>query len=78
MLKRMRFRGPSVVADIREKYGFDGELLDIFASVEGVSVMKWHHYIPIYDAISRASRYRSAIPRDRRRPPVYSTVAGST
>jgi cephalosporin hydroxylase len=57
MLKRMRFRGPSVVADIREKYGFDGDLLEIFASVEGASVMKWHHYIPIYDRYF--SRFRA-------------------
>lgn len=47
-----RFRFPEdgdVAGDIREKYDFDGDLLDIFAGNEDIVVHKWHHYIPIYD-----------------------------
>lgn len=49
MLRKFAFRGPDVASDIRDKYGFDGELLDIFAGNTGPIVHKWHHYIPIYD-----------------------------
>ncbi|NBE08988.1 class I SAM-dependent methyltransferase [Paragemmobacter ruber] len=38
-----------VAADIRSKYGFDGDLLTIYAQNEGAVVHKWHHYIPLYD-----------------------------
>ena len=38
------------VADgIRAKYGFDGDLLAMFANNKGRLVRKWHHYIPLYD-----------------------------
>lgn len=43
------FAGPDVVADIRGKYGFDGDLLHFFAENQGALVHKWHHYIPLYD-----------------------------
>ena len=45
-----------VAADIRERYGFDGDLLDIYAGNKGAKVHKWHHYLPIYDRYF--SRYR--------------------
>ena len=54
-----KFRFPEdgdVAADIRERYGFDGDLLDIYAGNEAVSVHKWHHYLPVYDRYF--SRYR--------------------
>lgn len=35
--------------DIRAKYGFNGELLELFASNKGKLIHKWHHYIPLYD-----------------------------
>jgi len=35
--------------DIREKYGHESELLDLFADNKGALVHKWHHYIPLYD-----------------------------
>lgn len=41
--------GMDVAADIRTKYGYDGELLKYFVEEKGVAVHKWHHYIPLYD-----------------------------
>lgn len=35
--------------DIQSKYGFDGDLLDIYAGNKGAIVHKWHHYLPLYD-----------------------------
>ena len=50
-IKRFRFagKGPEVVADIIGNYGYDGELLKIYAENTGPVVHKWHHYLPIYD-----------------------------
>ncbi|CUH75965.1 Demethylmacrocin O-methyltransferase [Tritonibacter multivorans] len=49
MIGKYRFHGDDVAADIREKYNFDGDLLNIFANNQGPVVHKWHHYIPLYD-----------------------------
>jgi hypothetical protein len=38
-----------VKKDIQTKYGFNGDLLEIFTSNKDNVVHKWHHYIPIYD-----------------------------
>jgi hypothetical protein len=38
-----------VKKDIKQKYQYQGELLDIFAENKGNIVHKWHHYIPLYD-----------------------------
>ena len=38
----------SVREDIKSKYHFDDELLDLFVGNEGFPVHKWHHYIPLY------------------------------
>jgi hypothetical protein len=35
--------------DIKNKYGFEGDLLEIFVGNKEYLVNKWHHYIPIYD-----------------------------
>jgi len=35
--------------DIEIKYGFKGDLVDIFSENRGSIVHKWHHYIPLYD-----------------------------
>jgi hypothetical protein len=43
------YRGDDIAGDIRKKYGFSGDLLDIFMGMDGAMVHKWHHYIPIYD-----------------------------
>ena len=49
-MKKFRFpEDGDVAADIRERYGCDGDLLDIYAGNEGVKVHKWHHYLPLYD-----------------------------
>ncbi|WP_146344766.1 class I SAM-dependent methyltransferase [Phaeobacter marinintestinus] len=49
-MRKYRFdEGADVAEDIRTKYGFDGDLLDLYAGNKGVQVHKWHHYIPIYD-----------------------------
>lgn len=46
-----------VFEDIKEKYGFDGDLLRFFAQPKGdFLVHKWHHYIPIYDRYFGAYR----------------------
>ncbi len=56
-MKKFRFpEDGNVAEDIRERYGFDGDLLDIYAGNEGVKVHKWHHYLPLYDRYF--SRYR--------------------
>ncbi|WP_102108179.1 class I SAM-dependent methyltransferase [Oceaniglobus roseus] len=43
------YDGADPAGDIRDKYGFGGDLLDIFAQNAGPVVHKWHHYIPLYD-----------------------------
>lgn len=49
-MKKFRFpEDGDIAADIRDRYGFDGDLLDIYAGNEGVKVHKWHHYLPLYD-----------------------------
>lgn len=48
-IRPFAFGGADVAGDIRTKYGFDGDLLRIFAGNTGEVVHKWHHYIPIYD-----------------------------
>lgn len=53
-----RFRGDDIAADITGKYGFKGDLLDIYTSIQGALVHKWHHYIPIYDRYF--SRFRNS------------------
>ncbi len=42
---------------IIEKYGYDGELLNIFTTKTGKSCHKWEHYIPLYDFYF--SKYRN-------------------
>lgn len=49
--------GKSVKEDIQKKYGYDGDLLEIYSSNSGPLVHKWHHYIPIYSRYF--SRFRN-------------------
>ena len=39
----------NVREDILERYGYDGDLLDIYVDGAPQLVHKWHHYLPIYD-----------------------------
>lgn len=48
-LRDRGFTGSDIAADIRSKYGFDGDLLDIYVTGSEQLVHKWHHYIPLYD-----------------------------
>lgn len=43
------FNDIDVRQDIERRYGFAGELLEIYAAGSPQLVHKWHHYIPIYD-----------------------------
>ena len=36
-------------SNISEKYDYNGDLLELFASNKEYKVHKWHHYIPLYD-----------------------------
>ncbi|WP_397543917.1 class I SAM-dependent methyltransferase [Roseovarius salis] len=49
MIRKYAFGGDDVAADIREKYGYDGDLAEIYATNRDYEVHKWHHYIPLYD-----------------------------
>jgi len=46
----------SVESAIRQNYGYDGHLLELFLGNKDNVVHKWHHYIPVYDRYF--SRYR--------------------
>lgn len=49
-MRRFIYDGDATIAeDIREKYGFDGDLVSHFTQNEGNVVHKWHHYLPLYD-----------------------------
>ncbi|MEO0772215.1 MAG: class I SAM-dependent methyltransferase [Pseudomonadota bacterium] len=56
MIKRYEFTGDDVAADIRERYNYDGDLAEIYATNRDYEVHKWHHYIPLYDRY--LSRFR--------------------
>ena len=38
-----------VKKDIQDKYGHNGDLVDLFATNNNYIVHKWHHYIPLYE-----------------------------
>lgn len=48
-LGAFRFDGDDIAGDIRDAYGYDGDLVGIYTGIEGALIHKWHHYIPIYD-----------------------------
>jgi len=56
MIKRYEFDGADVAADIRDRYDYDGDLAEIYATTRDFEVHKWHHYIPLYDRY--LARYR--------------------
>lgn len=45
----LAFKGSDAVADIRNKYDYNGALLAQFAQDDGPLIHKWHHYVPLYD-----------------------------
>jgi methyltransferase family protein len=50
LLRSRRFpRDGDVRADLRERYGYSGDLGEIYASNRGAAVHKLHHYLPIYE-----------------------------
>ncbi len=53
-----KFAGTDISQDIREKYNFDGDMLDFFANNNGPAVHKWHQYISVYDRYFSAFRNR--------------------
>ena len=55
-IRKHRFGGQDIAADIRAKYAFDGDLADTFAQNTGPVIHKWHHYIPIYDRFFKGLR----------------------
>jgi hypothetical protein len=56
-IEEYRFKNTGgVKQNIIDKYGFNGDLLDIFVNNKDKVVSKWHHYIPIYDRY--LSKYR--------------------
>ena len=56
MIKRFEFGGQDIAADIRDRYNYDGDLAEIYATTRDFEVHKWHHYIPLYDRY--LGRYR--------------------
>ncbi|MEL7093208.1 MAG: class I SAM-dependent methyltransferase [Pseudomonadota bacterium] len=49
-MQRFRFAPDGDVGqDIRDKYNYDGDLLEHYTSIANGVVHKWHHYIPLYD-----------------------------
>ncbi|MBN2758926.1 MAG: hypothetical protein JXQ79_00380 [Rhodobacteraceae bacterium] len=48
-IRRFAFNGDDVIADIYQKYGFDGDLLKIYGEGAEQLIHKWHHYLPLYD-----------------------------
>jgi hypothetical protein len=39
----------NVLSELKSKFGFEGDLANIFSQNKGLKVHKWHHYIPLYD-----------------------------
>ncbi|MEM7711566.1 MAG: class I SAM-dependent methyltransferase [Pseudomonadota bacterium] len=48
-IRRYAWNGRDIREDIRSKYGFDGDLIDIYVEGAPQGVHKWHHYLPLYD-----------------------------
>jgi hypothetical protein len=45
----LAFSGEDILKDLSARYGFDGDLAQIYARGGPQLVHKWHHYLPIYD-----------------------------
>lgn len=48
-IARYAFKGKDIRGDISTRYGYQGDLLDIYTSGSAQLVHKWHHYLPIYE-----------------------------
>jgi len=57
LIGKFRFGDGDIARDIKEKYGYSGDLVEILVQNKGPVVHKWHHYIPLYDTYF--SRFRN-------------------
>lgn len=48
-IERYAFSGADIRQDVVGKYGPQGDLLDIYTSIDTCLVHKWHHYLPLYE-----------------------------
>ena len=48
-MKKYFFEGTDIETDIKEKYGYEGDLATLFADNKGTWVNKWYHYLPLYE-----------------------------
>ncbi|MGZ3183789.1 MAG: hypothetical protein ACXU8N_15235 [Telluria sp.] len=46
----------NVKEDIKNKYGYEGDLVNLFADNKEFLIHKWHHYLPLYERYF--ARYR--------------------
>lgn len=51
-----KFEGSNVAKDIAERFGYSGDLAQLFTKNDGPIVNKWHHYLGIYDRYFSAYR----------------------
>lgn len=56
MIRKFKFTGDDIRRDLADRYGYTGDLAEIYAGHQGTIVHKWHHYLPLYDRY--LSRYR--------------------
>ncbi|MBP0485054.1 class I SAM-dependent methyltransferase [Sagittula salina] len=45
----LAFDGDDIRRDVEERYGYSGDLLDIYVAGSAQLIHKWHHYLPIYE-----------------------------
>lgn len=55
-IERYDFEGNDIAADIRQKYSFDGDLLEMYVTGAEQLIHKWHHYLPLYERYFRVWR----------------------
>lgn len=60
-MKKYFFEGTDIKKDIKEKYGYEGDLAKLFADNKGTRVNKWHHYLPLYEQYF--AKYRGTLVR---------------
>ena len=49
LMAKLEFKGSSVARDLQDIAPGPSPLRDIYTSIKGVMVHKWHHYIPLYE-----------------------------
>ncbi|MFT5786729.1 MAG: hypothetical protein ACI9KK_002089 [Ascidiaceihabitans sp.] len=58
-MKKYFFEGTDIKKDIKEKYGYEGDLATLFADNNSTRVNKWHHYLNLYEKYF--SKYRGTL-----------------